>query len=504
MSSSEDDDFQDIKTFFSSTEWSQLVKCEKVRYRNVRRNHRAMLAIGLNSPVPAFMRRGRHQLQASDSEEEEWTPRLESRGRTASRSCRSPPRKSVARKRESHPDKAATKKDGHGEVRLCTSEGGAFAQGGGKDTPAINEGGATQIHLKPTASGLSEKRECLERQTLPLNRYQRGKSLRDRPRMAYTEQEEQKDDHYFYCDNCRDFFVEQCEVHGPPVFVPDNPASGGASDRARLTLPPGLEVRTSGIPAAGLGVFNQGNTVAAGTHYGPYEGERIEKDQAMESGYSWVIYRNTLCEEYIDAEKETHSNWMRYVNCARNEEEQNLVAFQYRGGILYRSCKPIHAGEELLVWYGDEYARDLGIVFDYLWDKKSSAKESFQIFSCFGCPFSFTSLIFLHKHIKRSHQEEYVRLLKSGDIRSERSLQLPADLENLCAVLTSELTAAITSQLKAAIDTDLVPIAASLEGFTAKFEAQDRRIVELEQHLNVYSDSITSIEKTVKDLATLT
>lgn len=62
------------------------------------------------------------------------------------------------------------------------------------------------------------------------------------------------------------------------------------------------------------------------------------------------------------------------MNCARSEEEQNLVAFQYRGGILYRCCKPIAVGEELLVWYGGEYARDLGIVFDYLWDKKSSAK----------------------------------------------------------------------------------------------------------------------------------
>nr|XP_046180648.1 histone-lysine N-methyltransferase PRDM9-like [Oncorhynchus gorbuscha] len=116
---------------------------------------------------------------------------------------------------------------------------------------------------------------------------------------------------------------------------------------------------------------------------------------------------------------------LRYVNCARGEEEQNLVSFQYRGGILYRCCKPIAVGEELLVWYGEEYARDLGIVFDYLWDKKSSAKDvnaessQVQIFSCSGCPFSFTSQIFLHKHIKRSHHDEYVRLLRSGEIRSE-------------------------------------------------------------------------------------
>jgi len=33
------------------------------------------------------------------------------------------------------------------------------------------------------------------------------------------------------------------------------------------------------------------------------------------------------------------SNWMRYVNCANTETEQNLMAFQYKGGIYYRSFK---------------------------------------------------------------------------------------------------------------------------------------------------------------------
>ena len=52
---------------------------------------------------------------------------------------------------------------------------------------------------------------------------------------------------------------------------------------------------------------------------------------------------------------------MRFVNCARNEEEQNMLAFQYRGSIYYRTFKDIHPGEELLVWYGDQYAKELGI-----------------------------------------------------------------------------------------------------------------------------------------------
>ncbi|XP_062302184.1 histone-lysine N-methyltransferase PRDM9-like [Osmerus eperlanus] len=90
---------------------------------------------------------------------------------------------------------------------------------------------------------------------------------------------------------------------------------------------------------------------------------------------------------------------MRYVNCARNEEEQNLVAFQHRGAILYRCCRPLAPGEELLVWYGEEYARDLGTSFDYLWDSKSSTRgprielSQTQVFSCSQCLLSFTTQI---------------------------------------------------------------------------------------------------------------
>ena len=51
----------------------------------------------------------------------------------------------------------------------------------------------------------------------------------------------------------------------------------------------------------------------------------------------------------------------RYVNCARDDEEQNLVAFQYHGQIFYRTCQVVRPGCELLVWYGDEYGQDLGI-----------------------------------------------------------------------------------------------------------------------------------------------
>ncbi|XP_061085832.1 histone-lysine N-methyltransferase PRDM9-like [Conger conger] len=343
------DKLEELKVYFSETEWTNLQKW-------------------LNSPTPAFMSgpRSRRAMLAraaepSDSEDEEWNPCLE---------------------------------------------------------------------RKP---GRSQK-ERLKSQKEQANVYVRGENLRSRQEVCYTEEEEPRDEDYFYCDECQSFFTDECRLHGLPSFIFDSPAPAGAPDRARLTLPPGLEIRVSSIPGAGLGVFAKGQTVPRGVHYGPYEGELTEEDVAMESGYSWMISRSKRCVEYIDAKRETHSNWMRYVNCARNEEEQNLVAFQYRGSILYRCFNPIHPGQELLVWYGDDYAKDLGITFNDLWSNKCSARGGedipSQFFPCTQCSLSYTAEIYLHKHIKNSHHEEYVRLLRAGSVTPESPAfhQLPQAL----------------------------------------------------------------------------
>ena len=52
---------------------------------------------------------------------------------------------------------------------------------------------------------------------------------------------------------------------------------------------------------------------------------------------------------------------MRYVNCSRNSAEQNLHAFQYKDKIYYWTSREIEKDEELLVYYGDVYARELGL-----------------------------------------------------------------------------------------------------------------------------------------------
>ncbi|KAF5894027.1 histone-lysine N-methyltransferase PRDM9-like, partial [Clarias magur] len=232
------------------------------------------------------------------------------------------------------------------------------------------------VKTESSDGGMPEATEvCVKKEeTLELDIHKYEDDLDNTPEDICVK-EDDSDKDYLYCEVCKSVFFNKCEVHGPPLFIPDTPVPLGVSDRARLTLPPGLEIQKSNNSDAGLGVFNKGETVPVGAHFGPYQGELVDREEAMNSGYSWVIYRSRQCEEYIDATREVHANWMRYVNCTRNDEEQNLVAFQYRGGILYRCCRPINPGQELLVWYEEEYAKDLSPAFDYLWNRKCSTND---------------------------------------------------------------------------------------------------------------------------------
>ncbi|KAF5889016.1 histone-lysine N-methyltransferase PRDM9-like, partial [Clarias magur] len=220
----------------------------------------------------------------------------------------------------------------------------------------------------------SETEVCVKTEETPeLDTDGLGDDLDNTPEVISIKEEEADREDHLYCEICKCYFFNKCEVHGSPLFITDTPVPMGVSDRARQTLPPGLEIQDSSIPGAGLGVFNNGEIVPVGAHFGPYQGEVVEREEAMNSEYSWVMRRSGQCEEYIDAKREMHANWMRYVNCACNEEEHNLLAFKYRGEILYRCCRPINPGHELLVWYDEEYSRNLGDAFKHLWIKKCSS-----------------------------------------------------------------------------------------------------------------------------------
>ena len=61
---------------------------------------------------------------------------------------------------------------------------------------------------------------------------------------------------------------------------------------------------------------------------------------------------------------------LRFINCARHEEEQNLLSFQYQGNIYCYTIKDILPGTELLVWYGEQYVKLLGLPVDRIFGKQ--------------------------------------------------------------------------------------------------------------------------------------
>uniref|UniRef100_A0A8D0YGQ3 Histone-lysine N-methyltransferase PRDM9 n=1 Tax=Sus scrofa TaxID=9823 RepID=A0A8D0YGQ3_PIG len=393
------DAFKDISIYFSKEEWTEMGEWEKIRYRNVKRNYEALTTIGLRAPRPAFMchRRQAIKPQVDDTEDsdEEWTPRQQVKPcRVAFRVEHNKHQKRVSRVPLSN--KSSLKE-------LLTTAEVPETSGSEQAQEPVSPPGEASTSRRRSGQELARRRKDTEA---------RMYSLRERKGHAYQEVGEPQDDDYLYCEKCQNFFIDSCAAHGPPTFVKDSAVDKGHPNRSALTLPPGLRIRPSGIPEAGLGVWNEAHDLPLGLHFGPYEGQVTEDEEAANSGYSWLITKGRNCYEYVDGKDKSWANWMRYVNCARDDEEQNLVAFQYHRQIFYRTCRVVRPGCELLVWYGDEYGQELGIKWGSKWKKELTAgitagpEPKPKIHPCPSCSLAFSSQRFLSQHVERSHPSQ--------------------------------------------------------------------------------------------------
>ncbi|BHF57097.1 hypothetical protein SprV_0100003800 [Sparganum proliferum] len=190
----------------------------------------------------------------------------------------------------------------------------------------------------------------------------------------------------YNCYECESMVINSCKNHPimwiKNVVVDDCDASSSGDiksctcslDRtvhAKKTAPEEyVFVGRSSIRSAGLGVWAE-KEIPLGTIFGPYGGEVVYLDalspedleKRSRRGYAWLVRENLLGTKghLVDATNPVSSNWLRFVNCARNDEEQTLVTIQYRGKIYYRACKMIPPNVELLTFYGEKFARELGI-----------------------------------------------------------------------------------------------------------------------------------------------
>ena len=151
-----------------------------------------------------------------------------------------------------------------------------------------------------------------------------------------------------------------------------------------------VRIDTSTIPGAGLGVFAEENIPAGskvlyvgkpvtGDYIETYSYEVLEYDEetgAVESpepsDSSSDAGSETNSDEessssasssekksnvlfFIDASNEKTSNWTRSINCKSKEGENNFSASQFMDQIVLKAERDIKEGEELFLFYGEEY-----------------------------------------------------------------------------------------------------------------------------------------------------
>ncbi|KAG9342720.1 hypothetical protein JZ751_015582 [Albula glossodonta] len=155
-------------------------------------------------------------------------------------------------------------------------------------------------------------------------------------------------------------FAEKCTY-----IVKDHPWEGGPENteltRAEASLPRNLFFKHPSNSKEVIGVASK-EYIPKGTRFGPlvgesYTAETVPKDANRK--YFWRIYSEGEFHHFVDGFDEQKSNWMRYVNPAHSQQEQNLAACQNGMNIYFYTVKPIPANQELLVWYCPEFAERL-------------------------------------------------------------------------------------------------------------------------------------------------
>ncbi|ELU08023.1 hypothetical protein CAPTEDRAFT_187754, partial [Capitella teleta] len=389
----------DLRDYFPEEKVAAMGAFEQQRMRNLAENSLMLLNMGFTETLPDWMIKKKRREKVVPKEEiddETWKPRTKSKPKPPPESNAAPwmikreklqqekeekerKEREAKKKAENLPKSAWRKKVPAGGFKGFTVE----------EINETNEARKEIIKHKSTLlewmSGLDEEsinvfyenagieeptlrkkhRRRRRRKEAPVaNRYPK----RNIPRTDYSAFRIPDDDEYIRewfthvkvmlyndrwpeltdCDECNEDYLGDCPIHA--MIIVENPKRKAKKNEVDFCVPEMLSIEESKIPGAGQGVFAR-QPLTENTRYGPYQGEEVEelRSEVFVSGYSWAIYENGSAIFYVDASREICSNWMRFVNCARHCEEQNVLAFQYQKKIYYRTLRDIPVGEEILV-----------------------------------------------------------------------------------------------------------------------------------------------------------
>ncbi|KAK2176512.1 hypothetical protein NP493_660g02003 [Ridgeia piscesae] len=436
-------DSVNIDRYFTKVELENLCDYEKLRLKNMKRNYETMQLLGFPIQKPHFMLSKREQAKIrrrdeaalAKDEDVDWTPQLEREQENQGKEeapkpmvWKPPPLKI----KKSIPESTVVKSRSGKGCYLDDSDDEEFEGYSFGDIEAaekrynrkLKRSQCELAKLKSSNLELDEEEDETSHDTLLVEptrdktkdsqaakgcseEGKRRYPSRNIVRRNYTEMEVPDDDHYIFCDDCNTEYEGDCPVHGPLVVIKDTEVK--AVDlkpgvyRCHLSVPSGLVIKPSSIPSAGAGVWAEA-PVPKGVRFGPYEGVIVEDSEDAHSGYCWQIYKQGKPHHYVDAADKNESNWMRYVNCACREEDQNLLAFQFHGEIFYRTIENVTAQTELLVWYGDEYGQELGITReDFVTNKQNNYRCSSGDSACDVCGQLFSRDVYMMTHRQHKH-----------------------------------------------------------------------------------------------------
>ncbi|XP_055486481.1 histone-lysine N-methyltransferase PRDM7-like isoform X2 [Leucoraja erinacea] len=201
--SEDSDHFNDIAGYFSKEAFEKLMDWEKVRYKNIKRNYEAMVAIGLDVPKPEFMtnrsRRRPIQVDESSESDEDWTPKL---------LTKNPQRFKIFGPFKNENGKNSKRKP----VIKVTSYTGEDKRDLGGATEETKEGTvlvkrikrATVVSTRKTLGSASEEM-TKETEKISYN-------LRNKERILYTEEGELCDDDYLCTSKVTNLFLQSNHI----------------------------------------------------------------------------------------------------------------------------------------------------------------------------------------------------------------------------------------------------------------------------------------------------
>ncbi|XP_043241042.1 histone-lysine N-methyltransferase PRDM9-like [Amphibalanus amphitrite] len=442
----EDGKFRHIRQFFAEDAWEALSDLEKQVYCNMKSNYDKLSELGIAGHPPSFMRappppprparpKRPRPARSADDGDDDWSP---SRCvRPAQRRSRSTVRRGAVKSRFQPPVKRTATVTSAETAPAASSAVSGDVQSQERRPVTTEEAAAEEADRSPHRSPsppydfigftledqfkarhvVDTKAELLwnhiiaEFKDLGEEPPEREVFKRRRNTVNYREEEDLDDDDYIFCDECDREWEGDCPVHGPLEVVPDTkvPFDIGDPERDIKTRPEFLNPGRSKIPGANTGIWTE-KDLPARLRFGPYEGiVTADRRQATDSGYSWEIKKCRRVHHYVNAGDSSSSNWLRLVNCARFEQEQNLIAFQYKGQMYYRTYKPIVKGSELLVYYGDAYARELNINVQTFRKAPAAAPPPAAFVSggstvrCVHCDYACLGQERLDRHVKTRH-----------------------------------------------------------------------------------------------------